>query len=74
MNNTQSFLTRAAGDLTPKQEQLDINDNGKIDSDDLKNLREDAEPDPVGGSFLTRAAAMPNFKFFADKNGSNSEE
>ena len=26
--------------LTPKQEKLDLNDNGKIDAEDLKELRE----------------------------------
>lgn len=25
--------------LTPKQEKLDLNDNGKIDSEDLKGIR-----------------------------------
>jgi len=34
--------------LTPKQEQLDVNHNGKIDSDDLKKLREGEEkPNPL---------------------------
>lgn len=30
--------------LTPKQEKLDLNNNGKIDAQDLKRLRSGANP------------------------------
>jgi hypothetical protein len=33
----------AADELTPKQKKIDLNNNGKIDGDDLKRLREGEE-------------------------------
>lgn len=67
-NTTKSFLSRAAKELTPKQEQLDINDNGKIDKEDLANLRKGAKPDPVGGSTKTTAASNIH-RFLKDSSG-----
>ena len=36
--------SRLAAELTPKQEQLDVNNDGKISGDDLKNIREGKKP------------------------------
>ena len=41
--NAIAFLNRA--ELTPKQKQLDVNNDGKISSDDLKKLREGKKPE-----------------------------
>lgn len=67
MKNASSFLVRAKG-LTDKQEQLDVNDNGKIDHEDLANLRKGAKPDPVGESSVKAVAVdakqLDHFKYY----------
>ena len=51
--------------LTPKQKQLDVNNDGKISSDDLKKLREGKTPESEA-SFLSRAATNPADKVCVD--------
>ena len=50
-----------ADELSPKQKAIDFNDNGKVDGEDLKQLREGKEP--VEAAFLTRGLKK---KFYAD--------
>lgn len=57
----QSRLS-AADELTPKQEQLDVNKDGKISGDDLKKIREGKTPEK------TEAASYPRLlKVFDDE-------
>lgn len=44
---------RLESELTKKQKQLDINGDGKIDSTDLKKLREGEKPKKVESNFQT---------------------
>lgn len=60
MSATNTFAARAveaAKPLTPKQEQLDVNEDGKISSDDLKRLREGEKPGEAS-AFLARANSL----------------
>lgn len=58
----KSFLSRA--ELTQKQKQLDINQDGKISSDDLKKLRQGAKPGEA--STVTAAPSQQDMiKFLA---------
>lgn len=58
----KTIATRVQAELTEKQKQLDINQDGEISSDDLKKLREGAKPGDTkavvsASSFLARAKA-----------------